>query len=33
LKNPQEDADVGVVILSATDGSIVKIDLHPNSAD
>jgi hypothetical protein len=32
-KNPQEDADVGVVILSAADGSIVKIDLHPNSAD
>ena len=33
VKNSQEDADVGVVILSAADGSIVKIDLHPNSAD
>jgi hypothetical protein len=33
LKNPQEDADIGVVILSATDGSIVKVDLHPNSLD
>jgi len=33
LKNPQEDADIGVVILSATDGSIVKLDLHPNSLD
>jgi hypothetical protein len=32
-KNTQEDADIGIVILSATDGSIVKIDLHPNSAD
>jgi len=33
VKNSQEDADVGIVILSAADGSIVKIDLHPNSAD
>ncbi len=33
LKNPQEDADIGVVILSATDGSIIKIDLHPGSVD
>ncbi len=33
LKNPQEDADIGIVILSATDGSIVKIDLHPDSVD
>jgi hypothetical protein len=33
LRNAEDDADVGVVILSANDGSIVKIDLHPNSAD
>lgn len=33
LKNPNEDADIGVVILSATDGSVVKTDLHPNSVD
>jgi hypothetical protein len=33
LKNPNEDADIGKVILSAADGSILKIDLHPNSVD
>jgi hypothetical protein len=33
LKAPNEDADIGVVIISATDGSVIKIDLHPNSAD
>ena len=33
LKNPNDDADIGVVILSATDGSVVKIDLHPNSVN
>jgi hypothetical protein len=33
LKAPNEDADIGVVILSATDGSVVKTDLHPNSVD
>ena len=33
LNNPNEDADIGVVILSAEDGAIVKIDLHPNSVD
>jgi hypothetical protein len=33
LKNPNEDADIGIVILSAADGSILKIDLHPNSVD
>ena len=33
LKNPTEDADIGIVILSAADGSIVKTDLHPNSID
>jgi hypothetical protein len=33
LKAPNEDADVGVVVVSAADGSVVKIDLHPNSVD
>ena len=33
LKAPNEDADIGVVVISATDGSVVKTDLHPNSVD
>jgi hypothetical protein len=33
LKNPNDDADIGIVVLSADDGSIVKTDLHPNSVD
>lgn len=33
LKNPNDDADIGVVILSATDGKVIKVDLHPNSVD
>ncbi len=33
LKDPNDDADIGVVILSATDGSVVKTDLHPNRVD
>jgi hypothetical protein len=33
LSNPNDNADIGVVILSATDGSIVSTDLHPNSVD
>lgn len=33
LRNPNDDADVGVVILSANDGSVIKSDLHPNSVD
>jgi hypothetical protein len=33
LKNPNDDADIGVVIVSAADGSLIKADLHPNSAD
>jgi hypothetical protein len=33
LKNPNDDADVGVVFISAADGSVVKTDLHPNSVD
>lgn len=33
LKNSNDDADVGTVVISAADGSIIKADLHPNSAD
>ena len=33
LKNPNDDADIGVVTLSATDGAVLKTDLHPNSVD
>ena len=33
LRNPNHEANVGVVVISATDGSIVKTDLHPKSVD
>ncbi len=33
LKNPGEDVDIGVVILSSDDGSLIKIDLHPDRVD
>ena len=33
LKNPKKDADVGVVVISATNGSVTKTDLHPNKVD
>jgi hypothetical protein len=33
LSHPDEDADVGVVIISTDDGSVIKTDLHPNSVD
>jgi hypothetical protein len=33
LKNPKDDADIGVVVLSATDASVVKSDLHPDRVD
>ena len=33
LKNPNDDADIGVVVISAADGSVVKSDLHPGSVD
>lgn len=33
LKNPNDDADIGVIYISAADGSVVKTDLHPNSVD
>jgi hypothetical protein len=33
LEHPNHEADIGVVFISAADGSIVKTDLHPNSVD
>jgi len=33
LQNPNDNADIGIIILSAADGSIIKADLHPNSVD
>jgi hypothetical protein len=33
LSHPNEEADIGVVIISATDGSLVKMDLRPNRVD
>jgi len=33
LNNPDRTADVGVVTISAADGSILEADLHPNKAD
>jgi len=33
LSDPNHDADVGVVTLSAADGSVIKLDLHPDSAN
>jgi hypothetical protein len=33
LKDFNDSADIGTVTLSATDGSVIKTDLHPNSVD
>ena len=33
LSHPNENADIGRVIISADSGSVVKTDLHPNSVD
>lgn len=33
LRNPQRDADIGEIWVSATDGQIVKNDLHINRVD
>ena len=33
LKNPTDDADIGIVIISTADGSILETNLHPNSVD
>ena len=32
LSRPDHDAGIGYIIISATDGSIVKMDLHPERA-
>jgi len=33
LKNPNENADIGVVLINADDASVIKTDLHPKSVD
>lgn len=33
LNNPNNNAEVGMVILSAIDGSVIKSDLHPNKVE
>ncbi len=33
LKDPNDNADVGSVIISSTDGYVVKTALHPDSVD
>jgi len=33
LKNPNHDADIGEVFVSAEDGKVVKTDLRPNRVD
>jgi|SRR5882724_12678492 len=33
INYPGQNADIGTVNISATDGSLVKTDLHPNSAN
>ena len=33
LRQPQNDADIGEVWVSASDGKVVKNDLHINSVD
>jgi hypothetical protein len=33
LKNPRDDTSIGVVTLSASDGSVVKSDLHPDRVE
>ncbi|MGA2029212.1 MAG: hypothetical protein ABSG87_03965, partial [Verrucomicrobiota bacterium] len=33
LKNPNDDADIGIVIISSDNGAIIQTDLHPNSVD
>lgn len=33
LKNPNDNADIGAVIISAQDASVIKADLHPKSVD
>jgi hypothetical protein len=33
LSDPSDSVDIGTVILSADDGSLIKVDIHPGSVD
>jgi hypothetical protein len=33
LNNPDKQADIGLITLSAADGSIIKSDLRPDRVD
>ncbi len=33
LAKPEEMADIGTICISANDGSILSVDLHPKSVD
>jgi hypothetical protein len=33
LAHPNENTDIGVVTISAADGTLISTDLHPNSVD
>jgi hypothetical protein len=33
MKNPDDKVDIGVIVLSSADGSIIKADLHPNRVE
>lgn len=33
LSDPSRDADIGDVYISTADGTVVRVDLHPNSVD
>jgi hypothetical protein len=33
LRHPNDEADIGVVFVSAVDGSVTKTDLHPDRVD
>ena len=33
LAYPDENVDIGTVVLSAADGSLIKVDIHPGSVD
>jgi hypothetical protein len=33
LNNPDHEADLGAVYISSADGTVLRLDLHPNNAD
>jgi len=33
LKDPNDRAEIGAVVLSANDGSLIKVDIHPGRVD